>query len=84
MGAWTYKSYAIIQKNRRKGNRWISTACFRTEQGELNLTAHGKKQEGYAQERLAQYATEKFVRESIDRLVSMDTKETGKRRSWAS
>jgi hypothetical protein len=81
MGAWTYKSYAIIQKNRRKGNRWISTACFRTEQGELNLTAHGKKQEGFAQERLAQYATEKFVRESIDRLVSIETHDHAKGRA---
>lgn len=66
MGAWTYKSYAIIQKNRRKGNRWVSTAYFRTDEGELNITAYPLKQEGYAQERMAQYATEKLVRVCID------------------
>jgi hypothetical protein len=66
VGAWTYRSYAIIQKNRRKGSRWISTACFRTHQGELSLTAYPIKQEGYAQERMAQYATEKLVRDYID------------------
>ena len=69
MGAWTYKSFAIVQKNRRKGNRWISTACFRTHEGEFDLTAHPVTREGYARERMAQYATEKLVREHIDKFV---------------
>ena len=68
MGAWTYKNYSIIQRNHRKGSRWISTANFRTSKGELHLTAHPATQEGYAQERMAQYATEKFVRDHIDKL----------------
>ena len=69
MGAWTYKNYAIVQKNHRLGKRWVSTACFRTSRGELNLTAYPVKQEGYAQERTAQSATEKFVRDYIDNWV---------------
>ena len=79
MGAWNYRSYAIVQKNRRKGSRWVSTACFRTERGELNLTAHPTTQEGYAQEKMAQYATEKFVRDYIDRLLVADTQGAAKR-----
>jgi hypothetical protein len=68
MGAWTYKSYSIMQKNRRKNGRWLSTATFRTRQGEINLTAYPLSTEGYADETKAQQATEKFVRNQIDKL----------------
>jgi hypothetical protein len=68
MAAWTYKNCSIIQKNRRKNGRWLSTATFRTRQGEINLTAYPRSTEGYAEEAKAQQATEKFVRNEIDKL----------------
>ena len=68
MAAWTYKDYSIIQKNRRKDGRWLSTATFRTRHGELKVTAYPLSMEGYANETTAQRATEKFVRGQIDKL----------------
>ena len=68
MAAWNYKSYAIIQKNRRIAGRWLSTATFRTEKGEVILTAYPSTNEGYADENRAQQATEKFVRDHIEKI----------------
>jgi hypothetical protein len=68
MAAWTYKNCSIIQKNRLRDGRWLSTATFRTKQGEINLTAYPRSTEGYASETKAQQATEKFVRNQIDKL----------------
>jgi hypothetical protein len=40
MQMWNYKGYSIVQKNQRnKESVWISSAKFRTRNGELNLTA---------------------------------------------
>jgi hypothetical protein len=72
MAAWTYKSYSIIQKNRRKAGRWLSTATFRTRRGEFNLTAYPSTMEGYASEMRAQQATEDFVRDHIDRVAPFE------------
>ena len=77
MGAWTYKNCSIIQKNRRKDGRWLSTATFRTRQGEVNLTAYPLSTEGYANETKAQRATEKFVREQIDKMGNVEEKNAG-------
>lgn len=68
MAAWTYKTFSIVQRNRRRAGRWLSTATFRTRHGELSLTAYPLKMEGYADETKAQQATERFVRNHIDRL----------------
>ncbi len=68
MAAWTYKNCSIIQKNWRKDGRWLSTATFRTRQGEINLTAYPLSTEGYSDETRAQQATEKFARNQIDKL----------------
>jgi hypothetical protein len=72
MAAWTYKNYSIIQKNRRRAQRWLSTATFRTRRGEFNLTAYPSTTEGYASEMKAQHATEKFVQDHIDRIAPYD------------
>jgi hypothetical protein len=67
MRTWTYKGHLITQINRQKGQLWLSSAKFRTKQGECSVMAYPKNFEGFDSKKEAQEATAKFVREQIDK-----------------
>jgi hypothetical protein len=64
---WIYKGHLVTQKNRQKGQRWLSSAKFRTKQGECSVMAYPPNFEGFESKKEAEEATAKFVREQIDK-----------------
>jgi hypothetical protein len=63
---WTYKGYVIIQKCRRKGQRWLSSAKCKTTQDEFSLMAYPPTFEGFYSKNEAHEATARFVRAQLD------------------
>ena len=66
MRTWTYKGYLVTQRNFRKGQLWLSSAKFRTKQGDGSVMAYPPSSEGFESKKEAQEATAKFVRAQID------------------
>jgi len=67
METWTYKGHLVTQRNRHRDGRWLSSAKFRTKQGEIDLTAYPPNFDGYDSEAKAKEATARFVRDQIDK-----------------
>jgi hypothetical protein len=77
METWSYKGHLVTQRNRQKNGRWLSSAKFRTKQGEVDLTAYPANFEGYDNEILAKEATARFVRDQIDKSRAVNVQPFG-------
>ena len=67
MDTWRHKGHLVTHKDRQKDGRWLSSAQYRTTNGEFRVTAYQSAFEGFESEAEAQEATAKLVREQIDR-----------------
>jgi hypothetical protein len=67
METWRYKGHLVTHKNGQKDGCWLSSAEYRTPDGEFCVTAFQSGFNGFASEDEAQQATAKLIRQQIDR-----------------